>query len=151
HPKTLLGGEQRDWLLRSLASSDATWKVVVSSVPLSIPTGTDARDGWADGGGPQGFERELRSILEQLRRDRGRGLLFLTTGVDFATAFRYRPFPDDPEFELHELVTGPLHAGLFPVEALDPTFSPTRLFFYGPPIAHRPATLTEALPWFNFG
>jgi alkaline phosphatase D len=151
HPKTLLGNEQRDWLLRSLASSDATWKVVVSSVPLSIPTGTDARDGWADGGGPQGFERELRSILEQLRRDRVRGIVFLTTDVHFATAFQYRPFPDDPEFELHELVTGPLHAGLVPLQALDPTFSPTRLFFYGPAAAHMPATLTEALPWFNFG
>lgn len=150
-PKTLLGDEQRDWLERSLAASDATWKVVVSSVPVSIPTGSEARDGWANAGGPQGFERELRSILERLHRDRVRGVLLLTTDVHFATAFRYRPFLDDPEFELHELATGPLHAGLVPQQAYDPTFGPTRLFFHGPSEAEAPQSIDAALPWFNFG
>ena len=38
-PKTMLGREQLTWLKESLAASDATWKVIVSSVPMSIPTG----------------------------------------------------------------------------------------------------------------
>jgi alkaline phosphatase D len=150
-PKTLLGSAQRDWLVRSLVASDATWKVVVSSVPLSIPTGTEARDGWADGGGPQGFERELRRILEQLRENRVRGIVFLTTDVHFATGFRYRPFPDDPEFDLHEIVTGPMHAGLVPLQHFDSTFAPTRLFSFAPAPSETPGTIGEALSWFNFG
>jgi alkaline phosphatase D len=150
-PKTLLGAEQREWLLRSIAASDATWKIVVSSVPLSIPTGSTARDGWASGDGPQGFERELRAVLERLRRERVRGIVVLTTDVHFATAFRYRPFPEDPEFELHELVTGPMHAGLAPQPSYDATFAPVRLFYYAPSPAEMPRTLAEALPWFNFG
>lgn len=35
--KTMLGEEQREWLLEGLSRSTATWKVVASSVPLSIP------------------------------------------------------------------------------------------------------------------
>jgi hypothetical protein len=54
YPKTMLGEAQRRWLIGGLVRSKATWKVVVSSVPLSIPTGGD---GWADGGTRQGFER----------------------------------------------------------------------------------------------
>jgi alkaline phosphatase D len=50
-PKTMLGREQLTWLKESLAASDATWKVIVSSVPMSIPTGfppAGGRDGWAN-------------------------------------------------------------------------------------------------------
>ena len=47
YPKTMLGDEQRRWLIDGLVRSKATWKIIVSSVPLSIPTGGD---GWADGG-----------------------------------------------------------------------------------------------------
>lgn len=65
-PKTLLGAEQRAWLLDALAGSDATWKVVVSSVPLAIPTGRPAaRDGWSDLGGETGFEREARALFAE--------------------------------------------------------------------------------------
>jgi len=39
-PKTLLGEEQLEWLATGLLASDATWKVVSSDVPLSVPTGT---------------------------------------------------------------------------------------------------------------
>ena len=38
--KTLLGREQLDWLRGGLARSSATWKIVSTDVPLSIPTGT---------------------------------------------------------------------------------------------------------------
>ena len=35
--KSMLGREQLTWLERKLAASDATWKIVVSSVPLGLP------------------------------------------------------------------------------------------------------------------
>ena len=57
-PKTMLGREQLTWLKESLAASDATWKVIVSSVPMSIPTGFPAsggRDGWANFDGAVGL------------------------------------------------------------------------------------------------
>jgi alkaline phosphatase D len=149
--KTLLGAAQRAWLERSLAESTATWKLVVSSVPMSIPTGRTSRDGWADAGGSTGFERELISILRAAARDRVRGLVWLTTDVHFATGLRYQPFADDPGFIVHEFASGPLSAGVFPNEALDPTLRPVRLFFHGPPAGQQPRTLDAALTWFNFG
>ena len=38
-PKSMLGREQLTWLKSTLEHSDATWKVIVSSVPMSVPTG----------------------------------------------------------------------------------------------------------------
>jgi alkaline phosphatase D len=35
----MLGREQLAWLKSRLAASRATWKLIVSSVPMSIPTG----------------------------------------------------------------------------------------------------------------
>ena len=151
NPKSLLGATQRAWLEQSLAESTATWKLVVSSVPMSIPTGRTSRDGWANDGGATGFERELISILRAAARDRVRGLVWLTTDVHFATGLRYQPFADDPGFVVNEFASGPLSAGLYPKEALDPTLRPLRLFFHGPPLGQEPRTLDAALTWFNFG
>lgn len=150
-PKTLLGREQLAWLNEALAASDATWKVIVSSVPMSIPTGAAAagRDGWANYEQDTGFEHELAAILRGLR-DRGqRNVAFITTDVHFAEVFRYTPFADDTGFQVHEVVTGPLNAGLFPNRAYDTTLGTESLFFYGP---DAPVTSwAEAKPWMNFG
>jgi hypothetical protein len=48
--------------------------------------------------------------------------------VHFAEAFRYRPFPANPDFVVHELATGPLNAGIFPNAAFDATLNPEVLF-----------------------
>lgn len=151
-PKTMLGARQRQWLLDRVAASDATWKVIVSSVPLGIPTGTgpNARDGWSDDGGNTGFEREAALLLDGMRAASPAGVIFLTADVHFATAFEYRPFVDAPGFAVHEFVTGPLHAGIFPRRDLDPTFSPRRLFLWHP-TAFPIATYDDAIAWFNYG
>lgn len=152
-PKTLLGAEQRAWLEAILRRSDATWIVVASSVPLAIPTGfpiEHGRDGWADGGNGQGFERELVGLL-RIARDAHRRLVFVTTDVHFASAFRYVPFEDTPGFVVHELVVGPASAGLFPTRALDETLRPERLFFHGPEDADAITTLAQARPYFTWG
>lgn len=148
-PKTLLGAAQRAWLVDGIASSTATWKVVASSVPLAVPTGGVVRDGWADGGGPTGFEREATALLRELARRRVRGLLWIAADVHFATAFRHRPFDDEPAFTVHEVVSGPLNAGIYPRDDVDPTLRPERLLFHGPPTP--PRDLATALGWFNFG
>jgi alkaline phosphatase D len=152
-PKTMLGREQLTWLDERLAASDATWKLVVSSVPMSIPTGfpaTNGRDGWASFDQATGFEHELLGILRGAA-ERGDRMVWIATDVHFAEAFRYRPFADEPGFVVHELVTGPLNAGIFPIRDVDPTLSPEVLSFYGPPSADDVTTWSEAKRWFNFG
>jgi alkaline phosphatase D len=152
-PKTMLGDEQRRWLLDAFSRSDATWKVVVSSVPLSIPTGTQhsGHDGWTGFGAGDGFERERAVILDAMRRARPRNFVWITTDVHFGAVFRYRPFRDDPEFFFDELISGPLTAGIFPQESYDRTIGSERLFRYGPASATAVASYDEALSWFNFG
>ena len=139
-PKTMLGREQLTWLKESLAASDATWKVIVSSVPMSIPTGFPAangRDGWANFDQTTGFEQELLDILRFMERTGSANTVWITTDVHFAEAFRYRPFPSNPGFVVHELATGPLNAGIFPNRDVDSTLRPEVLTFFGPPTPRR--------------
>jgi alkaline phosphatase D len=153
-PKTMLGREQLTWLKESLAASDATWKVIVSSVPMSIPTGfppTGGRDGWANFDQTTGFEQELLDILRFLESEGIENAVWITTDVHFAEAFRYRPFPDNPEFVVYELATGPLNAGIFPLRDVDASLNPEVLTFYGPPTAEAVTSWEEAKRWFNFG
>jgi alkaline phosphatase D len=153
-PKTMLGREQRAWLERRLAASDATWKVVVSSVPISLPTGSArkaARDGWASHGTETGYERELRGIFETLAAAGVRNLVFVTTDVHFGAVFRYRPLPEHPGIEVYELATGPLWAGLWRTEVFDETFHPERLALHAALKPLEVDSLDEARRWFNFG
>lgn len=154
--KTLLGREQTAWLLHGLATSDATWKIVVSSVPMAIPTGSPperGRDGWADGGGETGFERELVRILASLRDAGVRETLWITTDVHFATVLRHTPFPErDPDFRVVEIATGPLNAMVAGADAgLDPTLHPEALFVHAPASPRDVRSWEEAKGWFNFG
>lgn len=151
--KTMLGAEQKRWLLDALQSSNATWKIIVSSVPMSIPTGDDSigRDSWASGETRLGFENELREILATARGLTRRHVLFVTTDVHFGTAFRYVPFEEDPDFAVHEFVTGPINAGVFPRRDLDETFHPERLVFWGPESPDAISSYRDAMHWFNFG
>lgn len=148
-PKTMLGRAQRDWLIASVAASTATWKVLVSSVPLSIPTGNaqpGARDGWANGDSDTGYERELIAILASLDEAGVQNLAVISADVHFASVFRY-PMGNGGDFD--EFVVGPLNAGIYPNPSVDPSLRPQRLFFYGPdaPVSD----FYEAMTWFNFG
>ena len=153
-PKTMLGREQLTWLKAKLADSGATWKVIVSSVPMSIPTGfppTNGRDGWANFDQATGYERELLEVFGFMRTHGVRNSVWITTDVHFAEAFRYVPFGGDPEFAVHELVTGPMNAGIFPTTDFDTTLNPTRLAFFGPPSPGAVTSWSQAKHWFNFG
>ncbi|MGB5831945.1 MAG: alkaline phosphatase D family protein [Thiohalocapsa sp.] len=153
-PKTLLGREQLTWLKQRLALSDATWVIVVSSVPMSIPTGWPpeaGRDGWADVDGQRGFEQELRSILVQAAAH-GRGeLVFISADVHFGAAFQYLPFADLPGFAVHELVAGPLSAGIDSGDTFDRDLGAERLFLHAPESREAVTDYDEARRWFSFG
>jgi alkaline phosphatase D len=133
--KTMLGEAQRQWLLAGLRGSDAVWKLVVSSVSLSIPTGRVVRDSWANGstrfapgGTPTGFEHELLGIVAELAAARVRNVIWLVTDVHRAEAIRHAP---QPGLVFHELVAGPLSASLGRPGVLDDTLRPSRLFGEG--------------------
>jgi alkaline phosphatase D len=151
-PKTMLGREQLHWLKQKLAASDATWKIIVSSVPMSIPTGFPpelGRDGWANFDQATGFEYELLDVLRHMKERGMYNVAFITTDVHFAEVFRYTPFAEDASFKVHEFVSGPLNAGLFPNRDYDATLNAESLFFHGPGAAV--TNYADAKPWMNFG
>jgi alkaline phosphatase D len=154
HPKTMLGHEQLTWLKQQLAASDARWKVIISSVPMSIPTGfppTNGRDGWANFDQTTGYEHELLDILRFMQSHSISNSVWITTDVHFGEAFHYLPFADEPGFAVNELVTGPMNAGIFPNPAFDTTLNPERLAFIAPSSPGAVTSWEQAKHWFNFG
>jgi alkaline phosphatase D len=112
--KTMLGAEQRAWLLDGLAGSTATWKLVVSSVPLGMFTGGAHSDSWSSANvlgfsrGPRtGFVHERGVLLAALRERQVANVAFLTGDVHRAELIRHEPAPGQ---HLHEFVAGPLSA-----------------------------------------
>jgi alkaline phosphatase D len=129
--KTMLGRTQLEWLKRGLGRSRATWKIVSSDVPLSIPTGTNAavfgHDSWV------AFEHELRDLLRFLDRRDVRNVVVVVTDVHFAQNIRYDldVDGDGDRVRVHELVNGPLAAIRLAPVPLDPAFEPTSLYAEG--------------------
>jgi alkaline phosphatase D len=111
--KTMLGKEQLAWLLDGLQRSTAVWKVIASSVPLSVPKPgplhTPGNDGWANGTDGTGFETELKRIAECIVSQKVRNVVWLAADVHFVEANIYDVDGDGtPDF--HEFVAGPLSA-----------------------------------------
>jgi alkaline phosphatase D len=133
--KTMLGPTQRRWLLDAVAGSTAVWKVVVSSVPLSVPTGGRAHDSWSNGnprGVPEehgtGFAVERDAILRALRQQGVKNLLVLAADVHHAELIRHHPTPD---WSFHEFIAGPLSAGPGKPHPLDAGLTPRSLWSLG--------------------
>jgi hypothetical protein len=105
--------------------------------------------------GRQPGARELgRGGVEAGRTTTAHGIrngVWISTDVHFAEAFRHVPFSDDPGFAVHELVTGPMNAGIFPTTDFDSTLNPERLTFFGPASASAVTSWSQAKPWFSFG
>ncbi len=134
--KTMLGPAQRQWLIESVAGSGATWKIVVTSIPLSVPTGRPAaRDSWSNAnllGFPEengtGFAVERDSILRALRDRQVKNLVWLAADVHHAEVIRHRPWPD---FRFYEFIAGPLAASRGRPRPLDMGLNPLSLFGLG--------------------
>jgi alkaline phosphatase D len=143
--KTMLGEEQLQWLKQELSNSNATWKVISSDVPISIPTGSNAsilgRDGWANGNETNnysyytGFERELTDVLRFIDNQQIKNIVFITTDVHFPAFIKYNfDLNNDGNMtEIHEFVSGPLSAFRLgvPFPELDETFNPSLLYGEG--------------------
>lgn len=139
HPKTMLGVHQKRWLLESLKSSDATWKIIVSSVPLSIaggnerdPEGRWYRDAWSkiEADNPYGYARELTEITGFLTRNAVQNVLFITGDKHYSNLFAY-DLNRDGKADFHEANIGPLRAGVASGKAdIDPAMNPQRLATY---------------------
>jgi hypothetical protein len=92
--KTLLGRDQRDWLLRTLASSPARFKVVCSPCTIA-PVSGNRRDGsWA-----AGFTAERDLLLKHVRERVSGRTVFVTGDTHWTMAyerdglFEARPCP----------------------------------------------------------
>jgi alkaline phosphatase D len=135
--KTMLGAAQRRWLIDAVSASTAVWKVVVSSVPLSVPTGGRAHDSWSNAsaeGAPEehgtGFAVERDAILRTLRQRGVRNLVFLGADVHFAQLIRHHP---TTEWSFHEFIAGPLAATPGRPRPLDQGLNPRSLWSLGGP------------------
>ncbi len=140
-PGVVLGARQARWLVDALSRSRATWKIVAADLPigLTVPDGTDI-EGIANGlpGAPGGREHELAGVLATLARRHVRNVVWLTADVHYTAAHHYSPDRAavgdfDPFWEF---VSGPLHAGAFGPNTLDPTFGPEAVFVHAPPRAN---------------
>jgi alkaline phosphatase D len=128
--KTMLGERQLQWLLNGLTDSTATWKVIVTTVPLSISKGGGAavpgNDGWAGGTDGTGFERERQVIVDRILGQRVKNVVFLAGDVHYVQANAYDPNGDGtPDF--HEFVAGPLSAAPGPQTPAGAGLRPTML------------------------
>ncbi len=135
-PKTMLGEEQYAWLQETLATSTATWKFIVTSVPLSYPTGfpqpeVDGRDSWANYTEKSGYETELLSLIFFLESQDIENVVFLSGDTHWPFALSYDP-DRDGEANFYEFGSSPISAiNLPPIEKPDPTLNPTVMYSEG--------------------
>jgi alkaline phosphatase D len=129
--KTMLGPTQRRWLIEGLAASTAMWKVVVSSVPFSIPKAWPCGDSWA----PRtllwlrtGFAHERDAILRVAQERQINNLAVLAADVHYADLIRHQPTPG---FVFHEFTAGPLAATPKNPARLDAALGAERLVAHG--------------------
>jgi alkaline phosphatase D len=136
----MLGDVQARWLVDMLASSRARWKIIACDQPLGLVItdgpANDRFEGFANTpGAPSGREVELAAVLRELAARGVSNLVWLTADVHYTAAHRYDPsraaVGDFAPF--WEFVAGPIHAGTFGPNALDPTFGPSLEFQWAPP------------------
>jgi alkaline phosphatase D len=150
-----LGPTQVAWLKRELMTSQATWKVIAADMPIGLVVVYDTDRKWgveaiAQSDGPaRGRELEIADILSFIKRAGIRNTLWLTADVHYTAAHYYDPdkavFQDFEPF--WEFVSGPIHAGSFPQNALDNTFGPQRVYVKAPGTPNMPPS--EGLQFFG--
>lgn len=91
----ILGPRQMNWFINALASSNARFKFVCTSVPFSSPNA----DKWG------GYPADRDAVLAAIKENQIRGVIFLTADVHYAAVVRVPGAP-----ALREIITGPLAA-----------------------------------------
>jgi alkaline phosphatase D len=132
--KTMLGSAQREWLVEGLTHSTATWKFIVTSVPLSNQKGgtllLPGNDSWARGADGTGFLTELRSIVDTLLARRIRNIVWLAGDVHYAQVNDYDP-DGDGTTDFYEFICGPLSAAYGRPVPPNPDLMPTNVYSEG--------------------
>lgn len=136
-----LGKKQLDWLIKALAASTATWKVIAADMPIGLriadgkdATGADRWEAISNGndGVPLGRELEIAGLLRATKAVKN--IVWLTADVHYCAAHYYdnakAKFTDFTPF--WEFVAGPLNAGTFGPNTLDATFGPQVIFQKAP-------------------
>ncbi|MEP7270311.1 MAG: alkaline phosphatase D family protein [Acidobacteriota bacterium] len=128
-----LGTAQMRWLKQRLLSTNATWKLIASDMPIGliVKDGSAAFENASNGDGPAlGRELEIAELLSFIKRNSIRNVVWITADVHYAAAYHYDParaqFQDFDPF--WEFVAGPLNAGTFRPSELDNTFGPQEKF-----------------------
>jgi alkaline phosphatase D len=136
-PNVMIGVPQASWLVKHLERSSARFKLVACDQPLALVIPDDDRqEGFANGidGPPAGREVELASIFTMLKKRGVKNVAWVTADVHYAAAHHfdgarvgldYHPF--------WEFVAGPIHAGTFGPNQLDPSLGPELKFIWAPP------------------
>lgn len=140
----MLGAAQTKWAIDALTNSRARYKLVACDQPLALVIDDDDRfEGFAMGPGPpRGREIELAQLLSATRGVRN--VAWITADVHYAAAHHFDPArAQGTAFApFWEFVAGPIHAGTFGPNALDPTFGPELRFQWAPP-----AGMGNLSPW----
>ena len=132
--KTLLGKEQLHWLEQSLLNSTATWKVISSDVPTTIPSCFNKKSGcdnWATDSTNSTFNKTFTSersdFLKFLDDYDIKNVVVVTTDVHFPTNILVEDDPnhDGDKLIYHELVSGPISAIPVKASSPDPTINAT--------------------------
>jgi phosphodiesterase/alkaline phosphatase D-like protein len=112
--RSMLGKEQQQFLFDRLRESDATWKIVVNSVPIQTLL-IEPYDRW------EGYPAARRELLEYIRDEGIDNVVFLTT--DFhANIFgpvSIDPFGGDDEPVAYEAIAGPIATNPFRKDIVD--------------------------------
>lgn len=125
--KTMLGHQQRDWLVRGVRRSSARWKILVTSCLLSIlRSANPPQDDWVS------YEHELGLLVNGWRDAGVTDIVWLTADVHWGQAINY------PAYGMWEFVGCPIGANpRVESRPLSPTFGPVETYlglrerFYG--------------------
>ena len=124
--KTMLGDAQLKWLLDGLRTSTATWKVIATSIPLSIEKAGPGNDGWGSEPSGTGFGRERQVIVDAILNHKIKNVVFLAGDVHWVQANAYDP-DRDGVIDFHEYMVGPLSARPGRLTAASDELHPMRL------------------------
>jgi hypothetical protein len=112
----MLGAEQREWLRRGLAASDASFKLLLTTMPLDYGR---SPDGW------HSFATERDGIVELIRERRIRGVVALSADRHWFAAYRHAS-------GMREFQVGPLQRDIPELPPAGPeTIARAGVFNYG--------------------
>lgn len=96
--RSMLGAVQKRWFKETISESDATFKVIASSVPWDFRTKGDSPDTW------NGFRHERNELFSYLRDEQIEGVILISADRHRSDAWRIGVEADKPAglYDLYE-------------------------------------------------